>query len=155
MNPDLPDDWWRPYSLDQWPGYFEMDNDLEVGEFELHWPYYINFRTNNLEKGMEHLIPSSIIYKLNKKHHKKLLKIFVHHSLALSVECSLNGPGNWGSAPSRVVPKIKKGYLIPLSLAGRLKLFRPCFLAKLPWGEPHLWIVYLWLFDQDHFTPIQ
>ena len=32
-----------------------LDSGLEVSEFKLQLRYYIHFRTNNLEKGMESL----------------------------------------------------------------------------------------------------
>ena len=37
-----------------------LDNDIDVGEIELQWPYCVHFRTNALEKGMKPLIPSAM-----------------------------------------------------------------------------------------------
>ena len=37
-----------------------LDCNLEVSEFELQLPYYVHFRTNIREKGMNTLIPQAM-----------------------------------------------------------------------------------------------
>ena len=34
-----------------------LDYDLEVSDLELQSPYYVHFRTNTLERGMNTLFP--------------------------------------------------------------------------------------------------
>ena len=43
----------------------------------------------------------------------------------------------------------------PPKTGGRLKIFLSCFPAKVAGGEPHLWVVYLWVFGQVHPIPFQ
>ena len=95
-----------------------LDCNNVVSKFELQAHYKIHIQTNTSEKGMSVLLPAPI-YGLNSTtavllqgwfdmRLNKETKLYINQPIGLVGREFVNGPGNQGSIPSKVIPKTQK-----------------------------------------------